>query len=101
MPHVQREDSFGGRHRDLDPLMSVLEQSTGLVHSESMQLSNDPRFFQGSVLNKRLSAFGGLSVVSGLMVGTCSDVISMKKDMDLSTLSGNLQLLSFTIMTFV
>merc|ERR1719379_955096 len=100
-PQVPRDDSFRGAHQDLNPLMSSLEQGTGLVHSESMHMSNDPRFFQGSVLNKRLSAFGGLSVVSGLMVGTCSDVLSMKKDMNLSTLEGNLQLLSFTIMTFV
>jgi len=81
--------------------MSILEQGTGLVHSESMHMTNDPRFFQGSILNKRLAAFSGLSVVSGLMVGTCSDVISMKKDMNLSTLEGNLQLVSFGIMTFV
>merc|ERR1719230_2441827 len=98
---LQRESSFRGAHQDLNPFMSALEQGTGLVHSESMHMTNDPRFFQGSVLNKRLAAFSGLSVVSGLMVGTCSDVISMKKDMNLSTLEGNLQLLSFTIMTFV
>merc|ERR1711879_855913 len=81
--------------------MSMLEQGTGLVQSESMNMSNDPRFFQSSVLNKRLAAFSGLSVVSGLMVGTSSDVISMKKDMDLSTFEGVLQLISFSIMTFV
>merc|ERR1719498_1988752 len=79
----------------------MVEQTTGLVHSESMHVTNDPRFFQDSVLNKRLAAFSGLSVVSGLMVGTCSDVISMKKDINLSTLEGNLQLVSFSIMTFV
>lgn len=97
----QEEDLYNGLHQDLNPLMSIIEQGTGLVHSESMQMTNDPRFFQGSVLNKRISAFAGLSVVSGLMVGTCSDVISMKKDMNLSTFEGNLQLLSFSIMTFV
>merc|ERR1711924_70015 len=43
----------------------------------------------------------GLSVVSGLMVGTSSDVISMKKDMDLSTFEGVLQLVSFSIMSVV
>jgi len=84
-----REDSLGdyeGAHQELNPVLSAIEQGTGLVHSESMHMSNDPRFFQGSVLNKRLAAFSGLSVVSGLMVGTCSDVISMKKDINLSTL---------------
>lgn len=101
MHQAPREDSYGGLHKDLDPLMSMVEKGTGLVHSESMHMTNDPRFFQGSVLNKRLSAFAGLSVVSGLMVGTSSDVLSMKKDMNLSTLEGNLQLVSFTIMTLV
>lgn len=101
VPELPKDESFGGAHKDLNPLMSMLEQGTGLVHSESMHMTNDPRFFQGSVLEKRLAAFGGLSVVSGLMVGTCSDVISMKKDMNLSRLEGNLQLLSFTIMTLV
>lgn len=81
--------------------MEMLEQHTGLVHSESMEMSNDPRFFQHSVLNKRLAAFSSLSVVSGLMVGTCTAVISMKKDMNLLTLDGQLQFVSFGIMTFV
>merc|ERR1712032_131330 len=92
---------YAGLHQTLNPVMEVLEQTTGLIHSESMTMSNDPRFFQGSVLNKRLGAFAGLSVVSGLMVGTCTDVISMKKDMNLSTLEGKLQLLSFSIMSLV
>merc|ERR1719230_405615 len=79
----------------------MLEQTTGLVHSESMDMSNDPRFFQGSVLNKRLAAFSSLSVVSGLMIGTCTEVISMKKDYDIMSFEGQLQLVSFSIMTFV
>merc|ERR1712046_34130 len=79
----------------------ALEQKTGLIHSESMEMTNDPRFFQGSVLNKRLAAFSSLSVVSGLMVGTYTAVISMKKDMDLWTFDGQLQFASFGIMTLV
>lgn len=95
------EREYAGRHQDLDPMMKMVEKSTGLVHSESMHLTNDPRFFQDNVLNKRLAAFSGLSVVSGLMVGTSSDVISMKKDMYLGTFEGNLQLVSFSIMSVV
>jgi len=82
-------------------MFQMLEKSTGLVHSESMDMSNDPRFFQGSVLNKRLAAFSSLSVVSGLMVGTSTAVISMKKDMDLRTFDGQMQFVSFAIMTLV
>lgn len=92
---------YGGQHQELNPIMEMLEQRTGLVHSESMEMSNDPRFFQQTVLNKRLSAFSSLSVVSGLMVGTCTAVLSMKKDMNLLTLDGQLQFASFGIMTLV
>merc|ERR1719387_335144 len=63
-----------------------------------MEMSNDPRFFRKSVLNKRLAAFSSLSVVSGLMVGTTTAVISMRKDMSIETFDGKLQLLSFSIM---
>merc|ERR1711959_653922 len=84
-----------------NPVMEMLEQRTGLVHSELMEMSNDPRFFQHSVLNKRLAAFSSLSVVSGLMVGTSTAVISMNKDMDLGTLDGQLHFASFAIMTWV
>jgi len=92
---------YAGLHDDLNPIMKVIEESTGLVHSESMDMNNDPRFFQGSVLNKRLAAFSSLSVVSGLMIGTCSEVISMKKDYDIATFEGQIQLVSFSIMSLV
>jgi len=95
------EPDYDGLHQELHPVMEMLEQKTGLIHSESMEMSNDPRFFQSSVLNKRLAAFASLSVVSGLMVGTSTAVISMKKDMDLSTLDGQLHFVSFAIMTWV
>lgn len=100
-PTHSKEEEYAGLHQELHPVMQMLEQTTGLVHSESMDMSNDPRFFQGSVLNKRLAAFSSLSVVSGLMVGTSTAVISMKKDMDLTSLDGQLQFLSFGIMTAV
>jgi hypothetical protein len=81
-------------------MMGMLEER-GLIHTNSMEMTNDPRFFRKSVLNKRLAAFASLSVVSSLMVGTSTAVISMKKNMDLSTFTGQLQMLSFTIMTLV
>jgi hypothetical protein len=101
MNDANGQAEYAGLHQELNPVMEMLEKSTGLVHSESMDLSNDPRFFQGSVLNKRLAAFSSLSVVSGLMVGTSTAVISMKKDIDLWTLDGQLQSISFGIMTVV
>merc|ERR1719160_519794 len=100
-PSHSNDEQYAGLHEELHPIMEMLEQKTGLVHSESMEMTNDPRFFQGSVLNKRLAAFSSLSVVSGLMVGTSTAVIHLKKDMDLWTLDGQLQFLSFGIMTAV
>lgn len=57
----------------------------GLARAESMDLSNDPRFFASNVIDKRLKAFGSLSIVSGLMLGTSmGQCFELKKDMDFS-----------------
>jgi len=87
-------------HEELNPIMGMAKE-VGLVHTDSLEITNDPRFFRKSVLNKRLMAFSSLSVVSGLMVGTSTAVISMKKDINLVSFEGQLQLLSFGIMTMV
>lgn len=95
------ESNDFGIHGELPAGLSMLQDSIGLIQSESMDLTNDPRFFQGNVLNKRLAAFSGLSVVSGLMVGTASGVISMKKDINFQTYEGVMQLVSFSLMAIV
>jgi len=57
----------------------------GLTRAESMEISNDPRFFHSNVIDKRLKAFGGLSIVSGLMLGTSmGQCFSLPKTMDFS-----------------
>lgn len=72
------------------------------ARAESMALSNDPRFFASNVIDKRLAAFGKLSIVSGLMVGTSiGQVFALKKDMDLSETLGQVQLIGFLMMTLV
>ncbi|CAK9108013.1 unnamed protein product [Durusdinium trenchii] len=78
-----------------------MENSFGLVQSESMDLQNDPRFFQANVLNKRLAAFSKLGVVSSLMVATCTHVVSMKKQLNFVTVEGWLRCLSFALMSTV
>ncbi|CAE7718862.1 Gbp1, partial [Symbiodinium pilosum] len=78
-----------------------LENTFGMIQSESMDLQNDPRFFQGNILNKRLSAFAQLSVVSSLMVGACSHVIAMKKEFNFVTVEGWLRVISFMMMSVV
>lgn len=76
--------------------------ASGLVRSESMDVTNDPRFFAGNVMDKRLSAFKSLTLVSSIMFGTAlGQCFSLKKDFDLSKWDpyvGNvaaLQVLSF------
>jgi len=95
-----------GEHHDLAAVPALLENSW-FAHSESMDLTNDPRFFTGNVVDKRLDAFSQLSVISGLMVGVAlSEANSMKKDILWSHYNhylkdATLQLVGFFLMTFV
>jgi hypothetical protein len=82
-------------------LMSRALEGANLVRSESMDISNDPRFFQDNVIDKRLSAFGMLAIVSGLMAQNSIDqAFPMKKNMGLS-LDGICQLIAFILLSFV
>ena len=54
------------------PLLPRMENSFGLVQSDSMDLQNDPRFFQDNVLNKRCARSDGnmmMGVVGFLKLG--------------------------------
>ncbi|CAJ1346591.1 unnamed protein product [Effrenium voratum] len=88
-------------HSALPCTLDLMEQKLGLIQSDSMDLQNDPRFFQDNVLNKRLEAFSKLGVVSSLMVGTCTHVIAMKKDMNFSTTEGIMRVVSFGLLSIV
>jgi hypothetical protein len=84
---------------ELGPLMSKLE-AAGLFRSDSMEMSNDPRFFQGSILNKRMAAFSGLGVVSGLMVGFTQSSVRNIGNLNFTTLEGQLNAAGFTLSCF-
>lgn len=59
--------------------------ATRLVRAESMNISNDPRFFAANVMDKRLAAFKTLTIVNSLMFGTAlHQCFALKKDMDFS-----------------
>jgi len=74
----------------------------GMVRAFSMDLINDPRFISNNVVEKRLAAFGALSVVSSLMVKTSvKELFKLKKEMDLSTFHGSSQLVGFVLMSMV
>jgi len=79
-----------------------------LARSESMDITNDPRFFAGNVMDKRLTAFKSLTLVSSIMFGTAlSQTFALKKDMDFSKvepLVGNLamwQIIAFFLALMV
>mmetsp|Transcript_46212 Transcript_46212/g.108252 ORF Transcript_46212/g.108252 Transcript_46212/m.108252 type:complete len:277 (-) Transcript_46212:141-971(-) len=81
--------------------LPALLENLSLVHSESMDLQNDPRFFQINVLDKRLSAVQSLAVVSGLMTTASSHVINMRKDLNFQTTEGVLRFISFVVLCLV
>eukprot|EP00928_Gymnodinium_smaydae_P088183 TRINITY_DN72305_c0_g1_i1.p1 TRINITY_DN72305_c0_g1~~TRINITY_DN72305_c0_g1_i1.p1 ORF type:complete len:264 (-),score=48.41 TRINITY_DN72305_c0_g1_i1:114-905(-) len=70
--------------------------------SDSMKLDNDPRFFQGNVIDKRLGAFAGLGVVSGLMMDSAmGEIMDADKNFNWHTANGWLHFVGFMLMTFV
>merc|ERR1719329_401230 len=107
MSHLTDEEQFHGDHGEHSHLSSLIEKM-GFVRSESMDVSNDPRFFQDNVINYRITAFAGLSVVSGLMLQNAYDrAFDMKKHMGLFNRSGRFdldyfcQLVGFLLLVFV
>jgi len=95
-PKEEEEEPVPHNFEELGPVMSSLEK-LGLFRSDSMEMSNDPRFFQGSVLNKRMAAFSGLGIVSGLMVGFTQSSIRSLSNMDFTTIEGVLYGVGFII----
>ncbi|CAK9104077.1 unnamed protein product [Durusdinium trenchii] len=66
-----------------------------------MDLQNDPRFFQDNVLNKRLAALSGMSVVSGLMVSVCTGVLEKRKNLNFETWDGRVRCCNFLLLSLV
>jgi len=61
----------------------LLRTATNLARSESMDITNDPRFFANNVMEKRLGAFKSLTLVSSIMFGTAlGQCFGLKKDMN-------------------
>lgn len=80
--------TYHGAYGESSFATSIMER-TNLVKAESMDLNNDPRFFQGSIINQRLAAFGGLAVISGLLVQNAMDhMMNINKSMSLVPTDG-------------
>lgn len=82
--------------------------ASSMARIESMDITNDPRFFAGNVMEKRLSAFKSLTLVSSIMFGTAlKQCFVLKKDMnfeEVAPLVGNLamwQIIAFFLALMV
>lgn len=95
-PEAEPSTSAEPNIEALGSIMSRLE-TIGLFRSDSMDMQNDPRFFQGSILEKRLAAFSGLGVVSGLMVGYTQNSIRSGAPLELTTFEGVLHSIGFLL----
>mmetsp|Transcript_35169 Transcript_35169/g.109503 ORF Transcript_35169/g.109503 Transcript_35169/m.109503 type:complete len:269 (-) Transcript_35169:98-904(-) len=79
----------------------------GLIPCQSMELSNDPRFFNDNVIDKRLTSFTALSVVSSLMAGAACDNFFPFLDSSMGIIGSEtpvkdvLQLVGFCLMCMV
>lgn len=63
-----------------------------------MDLFNDPRFFHGNVLDKRLTAFTALSVIASLMAGAACDQFFPYLDKDMHVFGGNVNAIIHSLM---
>jgi len=78
--NVTNADSTNGKDRAEEFAHMLFHRLT--VRSDSMELQNDPRFFQPNVIDKRLSALASLVVVCTLVLGTAMTMLfGLKKDM--------------------
>jgi len=96
------------RYVDFEALPNEMEEEQqGLIPCRSMDLTNDPRFFNDNVLDKRLAAFTALSVVSSIMVGAACDNFvpfeedRMKFDTDMNRFRSVVALFGFFLMCIV
>jgi hypothetical protein len=97
-------NNFSGR-QDAGGVFSSMVEGSGLVKADSMEITNDPRFFTGNVLDKRLGAFHIAGMVSVLMVKVAAgNVMKMKKDWSWATFDprkdndGIVQILGFALL---
>jgi len=84
---------------DADGIVSTFGN---LVRVESMDISNDPRFFTPNVLDKRFAAFSALSICSTLFTGTAlKSCFEMEKDWDFMDIDGVMHFCGFVVLNVV
>jgi len=88
--------SFEGAHSERSFVLEALPRS------ESMDMSNDPRFFTTNVIGKRLTAFKVISVVSTLVLNLAAgQMFMLAQNLNIRALHGVVALMGFMIMASV
>jgi hypothetical protein len=96
------EGAVGSEEEEQHDLLSCAGYSR-----RTIELDNDPRFFNDNVLDKRLAAFTALSIVSSIMVGAACDNFvpfeedSIKFDTDRHMFRSIVALVGFSMMCIV
>merc|ERR1712232_404880 len=97
---VREEDLTGPMSKPTSA--SAMLEGFGMARAESMEITNDPRFFTDNVINYRLAAFGSTGILSGLFIGQAmSDIMGMDKNMDPTRWIGCIQLSCFTLLCVI
>jgi len=98
---MHREEVYGEDQRN----ESVLDNIVGSVlpHCSSMDLYNDPRFTNDNVIEKRLAAFSGLSIVATLTAGLAIDMYlhGITKDVQPISFAGAVEIIGFLTMSSI
>lgn len=82
---MNNQMSFSSHGDETNTRLAECASGFGLARDESMDVTNDPRFFAKSVMDKRLGAFKSLTIVSSLMFGTSlGQCFKLKKNMNFS-----------------
>jgi hypothetical protein len=80
-----------------------------VAREDSMEITNDPRFFSGNVIDKRLTAFGSVGIISSFMISvTFVELNEMDKTIDFPPwrsgwsqgLDDIVQLCAFAVLTY-
>eukprot|EP00929_Paragymnodinium_shiwhaense_P032065 TRINITY_DN17844_c0_g1_i1.p1 TRINITY_DN17844_c0_g1~~TRINITY_DN17844_c0_g1_i1.p1 ORF type:complete len:277 (-),score=39.17 TRINITY_DN17844_c0_g1_i1:554-1384(-) len=76
---------LAGSYDVVDTVIGHVANDLNMARTDSMELWNDPRFSEDSVIEKRMQAFASLKIISSLLLGTSADLLfNIKKDIDLT-----------------
>lgn len=104
-PSYKQMSLVAGEHRihhELNAHSTISGILSVFPRSDSMDVTNDPRFFTESVIAKRLAAFQSVTVCATLMVTlSVKQMFMLEKNIDVQTVRGVVQYTGFCLMVIV